>query len=41
VVLGKDLSYADEQILDIDAKGCTEITEPGLYTALIINGETK
>ena len=41
VVLGKDLSYEEEQILDADAKACTEITEPGLYTALIINGEIK
>ncbi len=39
VVLGKNLSYADEQILDTDAKVCEKITEPGLYTALIINGE--
>ncbi len=41
VVMGKDLSYADEQIMDTDARGCTEITEPGLYTALIINGDFK
>ena len=37
VILGRDLSYPDEKIYDFTPEECAAVTEPGLYTALVIN----
>lgn len=37
VILGRDLSYPDEAVIDTDPARCMGVTEPGLYLAMIIN----
>lgn len=36
VVIGKDLSYPDETIIECSPSACRAVREPGLYTALVL-----
>lgn len=41
VVLGRELSYPEEEIRELSPAECEGITEKGLYTALIINSHAS
>ena len=41
IILGYQLSYPEEIVGVIRAEDCSEVTEPGLYTAIVINSRPE